>query len=80
MGAWANVTFDTPEEALQAYEYLKNTRAKFRDVPVYANLKNLTDKRTVVFSPIRKSTTEKEVHKFLTDAANTSAMLEMNNV
>jgi hypothetical protein len=65
MGAWANITFGTYEDTLQAYELLKNTQPKFRDSLVYGSLRNVKDLRTVVISVIRKDVTEKTIQQFL---------------
>lgn len=58
MGAWANVTFSSYEETLQAYETLKNARPKFRDTLIYGSLRNVKDPRTIVISEVRKDATE----------------------
>lgn len=60
-GAWANLTFSTYEETIQAYEHLKSTRPKFRDSIIYGSLRNVKDSRTVVISVVRKDVTEKDI-------------------
>lgn len=60
-GSWANLTFSTYEETIQAYEHLKNLRPKFRDNIVYGSLRNVKDSRTVVISVVRKDATEKDI-------------------
>ena len=60
-GAWANLTFSTYEETIQAYEHLKTLRPKFRDCVLYGSLRNVKDPRTVVISVVRKEITEKDV-------------------
>ena len=57
--AWANVTFGSYEETLQAYDLFKNNRITFRDKFLYANLRNVKDPRTVVISTVRKEANEK---------------------
>jgi hypothetical protein len=71
-GAWANLTFSTYEETVQAYEHLKTLRPKFRDQVLYGSLRNVKDPRTVVISVVKKDTTEKDVEKFLTELASKS--------
>lgn len=72
IGAWANVTFATYEETLQAYEAFKNSRPKFRDALIYASLRNVKDPRTVVISVVRKDANEKQVSSFLNELATKS--------
>jgi hypothetical protein len=72
MGAWANITFSTYEETIQAYDHLKNNRPKFRDGIVYGSLRNVKDPRTVVISVVRQDVTEKQVETFLTELAGKS--------
>lgn len=72
MGSWANVTFATYEETIQAYDLLKNTRPKFRDGLLYGSLRNVKDLRTVVISVVRKDATEKLVEKFLKELSERS--------
>ena len=64
-GAWANLTFSTYEETIQAYEHLKTMRPKFRDSVLYGSLRNVKDPRTVVISVVRSDITEKDIEKFL---------------
>ena len=68
-GAWANLTFSTYEETIQAYEHLKTARPKFRDSVVYGSLRNVKDARTVVISVVRKDITEKDIEQFLNELA-----------
>jgi hypothetical protein len=75
MGAWANITFSTYEETIQAYEQLKNTRPKFRDGIVYGSLRNVKDPRTVVISVVRQDVTEKQVKAFLNELAEKSVKI-----
>lgn len=70
--AWANLTFATYEETIQAYEHLKGLRPRFRDSVLYGSLRNVKDPRTVVISVVRKEATEKEVEKFLNELAASS--------
>jgi hypothetical protein len=74
-GAWANVTFSTFDETMQAYEHLKNLRPKFRDEVLYGSLRNVKDPRTVVISVVKKDVTEKAVRKFLDELAANSAKI-----
>ena len=71
-GAWANLTFSSYEETVQAYEHLKTLRPKFRDGVLYGSLRNVKDPRTVVISVVRKEVTENDVEKFLNDLASKS--------
>lgn len=71
-GAWANLTFATYEETIQAYENLKANRPKFRDCVLYGSLRNVKDPRTVVISVVRKEATEKDVKTFLDELAANS--------
>ena len=78
MGAWANVTFATYEETLQAYEKLKTTKDKFRENLLYASLRNVKDLRTVVISVVKQDATEKDVEKFLNDLTSQSVKNPVN--
>jgi len=72
MGAWANITFSSYDETVQAYETFKNTRPKFRDTLIYGSLRNVKDLRTIVISEVRKDATEKLVKEFLNELASKS--------
>lgn len=72
MGAWANVTFSTYEETIQAYEHMKNKKPKFREEYIYGSVRNVKDPRTVVISVVRKDATEKDMGKFLDGLAKES--------
>ena len=74
-GAWANVTFATHEETIQAYELLKNDRPKFRDCVLYGSLRNVKDLRTVVISVVKKEVSEKQVEIFLNELAAKSTKI-----
>lgn len=77
--AWANVTFSTHQEAKDAFEHFKNNAVKFRDIRVYASMKNYRDNRTVVISTVNGNTTEKDMGKFLTELAAESQRVDQND-
>lgn len=74
-GAWANLTFSSYEETIQAYEHLKNLRPKFRDCVLYGSLRNVKDPRTVVISVVKQDVTEANVGKFLNELASKSVKI-----
>ena len=74
-GAWANITFGTWEDTHNAYETIKATRPKFRDVYIYGSIKNVKDYRTVVISVVREGVTEQDMSKFLNRLAQSSPLL-----
>lgn len=74
-GAWANLTFSTYEETIQAYNHLKDLRPKFRDNTLYGSLRNVKDPRTIVVSVVKKDVTEKQVERFLIELASKSAKI-----
>lgn len=76
-GAWANLTFSSYEETIQAYEHLKTLRPKFRECVLYGSLRNVKDPRTVVISTVRPEIQEKDVEKFLNELASKSVKTQI---
>lgn len=76
LGAWANITFSTYEETKQAYEATRQQRIRFKDVPLYASLRNAKDTRTVAISTVKKNITNDQMRAFLSKLASESKKVE----
>lgn len=71
--------FETYEETVKAYEHFKNNRLKFREVIVYANIRNVKDLRTVVIATVKKDTKDAQMKEFLNRLAEGSNKIDGND-